>query len=143
MKTALSAAAIALLSTSFAATAVVTLTTAARAAVITQTFTFDTIVGTSHKSATSFVNFFNSALGALDSWSLSGTVTATFSNGGIDDNNLAEYALHAGPIIPDEFLASRRGNGSSSAPLTDDSTVSNLDAVIGTGTFLPYHLRHR
>jgi hypothetical protein len=98
MKTAFSAATIALLSTSLAATAVVALPTVARATVINQTFTFATIAGSGAETATSSVNFFNSALGTLDSWSLSGTAAATFTNGSSFDFNVALYFLSTGPI---------------------------------------------
>lgn len=56
-----------------------------RAAVITQTFTFDRVEGESFEPASSEPNRFNPALGTLDSWTIEGSVRATFTNSGMMD----------------------------------------------------------
>ena len=110
---------------------------AARAAVIsqTQTFTFASPLTGSIEEATSSVNFFNSALGNLTSWTLDGTATATFSNSSSAENQ-AVYTLNTRVIFIDATTPCI-GDCSSTVTISHQSGVGDLNAFTGTGILLP------
>jgi hypothetical protein len=110
---------------------------AARAAVIglTQTFTFASPLTGPIEGPTSSVNFFNSALGNLTSWTLDGTATATFSNSSSAENQ-AVYTLNTRVIFIDATTPCI-GDCSSTVTISHQSGVNDLNAFTGTGILLP------
>jgi len=105
----------------------------ARAAVITETYTFPSpLAGYTRAVGTSFAEF-NPALGSLNSITLNDTVAATFSGGAPNSPNAAEYQISLNGVL--FFMAaSLVGNGSEDVSISNLTETDPIDLGALTGT---------
>ena len=119
----------------------------ARADAITETFTFPSpLAGYSSEGGTPFPEF-NPLLGTLNSITLSGAATATFSGGGVSDENVAIYSITLNGQTFLSLPANSIGDGTATASLSDtETTPSILAALTGSGSVttsvLPNNANH-
>jgi hypothetical protein len=108
----------------------------ARAEVITETFTFDRMQGENPEQATSEPNRFDPALGTLDSWTIDGAATATFTNAG-PGGNIVKYTLQMPTGIYSNSGTCVGDRCTTTVEISAKNDVSNLDLLVGTFPFGP------
>ena len=106
----------------------------ARAAAITETYTFPSpLAGYTRAVGTSFAEF-NPALGTLNSITLNDTAVATFFGGGPGFPNAAQYQISLNGLL--FFMsADLLGNGSADASISNltETDPTDLGTLTGTG----------
>jgi hypothetical protein len=112
----------------------------AHADMITETFTFDTLIGYDNVENGSSFSAFDPGLGTLNSVTYDVTATADFTGGGSTDDNQAlyMYTFMGRGISSETPVAARPGNGTALASLT--STISNpsdIQAFFGPHSVIP------